>query len=149
MENNKIDDQSVEPNQETIFTQEEFSLQGYDKHIRQARNAIFMVAVLLIINLIVLSFSVPDSYEYLWIDFVIWGVFIAGFILLGLWTKKKPYYAIIGAICLYTGFIVLNAAFDISTLYKGIIVKIIVFVLLIKGINDAKEAQTLQNTFTK
>lgn len=149
MENNNLDDQPKDPNQETIFSPEEFSLEGYDKHIKQARNAIFAVAILLVINLVVLAFSVSESYEYLWIDIAFWSVFIAGFVLLGLWTKRRPYYAIIGAICLYTIFIVINAAVDISTLYKGIIVKVIVFVLLIKGINDAKEAQALQKTFTK
>ena len=149
MENNNLDDQPKDPNQETIFSPEEFSLEGYDKHIKQARNAIFAVAILLVINLVVLAFSIPENYEYLWIDIAFWSVFIAGFVLLGLWTKRRPYYAIIGAICLYTIFIVINAAVDISTLYKGIIVKVIVFVLLIKGINDAKEAQALQKTFTK
>jgi hypothetical protein len=149
MENNNLDDQPKDPNQETIFSPEEFSLEGYDKHIKQARNAIFAVAILLVINLVVLAFSIPENYEYLWVDIAFWSVFIAGFILLGLWTKRRPYYAIIGAICLYTIFIVINAAVDISTLYKGIIVKVIVFVLLIKGINDAKEAQALQKTFTR
>jgi len=149
MENNNLSDSPEDPNQETIFNQEEFSLQGYDRHIKQARNAIFAVAILLIINVVILSFSVSDNYEFLWIDILIWSVFIAGFVMLGIWTKKKPYYAIIGAICLYTFFIVLNAAFDISTLYKGLIVKVVVYILLIKGIKDAKEAQELQKTFTK
>ncbi|HQW93619.1 MAG TPA: hypothetical protein PKY28_10990, partial [Ferruginibacter sp.] len=117
MENNNLDDQPKDPNQETIFSPEEFSLEGYDKHIKQARNAIFAVAILLVINLVVLAFSVSESYEYLWIDIAFWSVFIAGFVLLGLWTKRRPYYAIIGAICLYTIFIVINAAVDISTLY--------------------------------
>jgi len=149
MENNKSENQSEEQNPETIFSPEEFSLRGYDKHIRQARNAIFAVAILLLLSLLILCFTITEGYEYLWIDIVMWSLFIAGFVILGFWTKKKPYYAIIGAICLYIIFIGLNAAFDITTLYKGIIFKIIVFVLLIKGINDAKEAQELQKTFDK
>lgn len=149
MENKNLDDQPEDQNQETIFSPDEFSTQGYDKHIRQARNAIFAVAVLLVINLLILGFTIPDEYEYLWIDILVWGVFIAGFVFLGFWTKKKPYYAIIAAICLYIFFIALNAYFDISTVYKGLIVKVIVLVLLFKGINNAKEAQALQQTFGK
>lgn len=149
MENKNLDDQPEDQSQDTIFSPDEFSIQGYDKHIRQARNAIFTVAVLLVINLVILGFTIPDEYEYLWIDILIWGVFIAGFVFLGFWTKKKPYYAIIGAICLYAFFIALNAYFDISTLFKGIILKVIVLVLLFKGINDAREAQALQKTFGK
>ncbi|MBC7866801.1 MAG: hypothetical protein H7X88_04635 [Gloeobacteraceae cyanobacterium ES-bin-316] len=147
MENKQPGDQSVNPNEESIFSPEEFSLKGYDKHIRQARNAIFAVAGLLVINLVILCFSLPDGYEYLWLDFSIWGVFIAGFIWLGFYTKKKPYYAIIGALCLYAAFIALNAVLDITTLYKGLLFKIITVVVLFKGINDAKEAQELQRTF--
>lgn len=149
MENSNIDKQREDQNQETIFSADEFSLQGYDKHIRQARNAIFAVAILLALNLIFLGFTIPEEYEYFWIDMLLWGLFIAGFVALGLWTKKKPYSAIIAAISLYIIFIILNAVLDISTLYKGLLFKIIVFVFLIKGINDAKEAQELQKTFTK
>ena len=132
---------------DTIFSPNEFSLQGYDKHIRQARNAIFAVAGLLTINLLLLGGTSPEGYEYLWMDIALWSVFIAGFIFLGFWTKKKPYYAIVGALCLYALFIFLNAALDISTLVKGILFKIIIIVLLVKGINDAKEAQELQKNF--
>ncbi len=149
MENNNLDNQPGDKNQETIFTPDEFSLKSYNKHIKQARYTIFAVALLLIINLLVLCFTFNENYTYLWIDILLWSIFIAGFVLLGFWSKKKPYYAIIGTLCLYTLFIVLNAALDLSTLYKGILVKIIVFVLLIKGLNDAKEAQALQMTFGK
>ncbi len=149
MENNNLHNQSGDQNQETIFTPDEFSLKGYDKHIKQARYTIFALALLLIINLLVLCFTVNENHAYLWIDILLWSIFIAGFVLLGFWSKKKPYYAITGTLCFYTLFIVLNAAIDVSTLYKGILVKIIVFILLIKGLNDAKEAQALQKTFGK
>ena len=61
MENKNLDDQPEDQNQETIFSPDEFSTQGYDKHIRQARNAIFAVAVLLVINLLILGFTIPES----------------------------------------------------------------------------------------
>jgi len=147
MENNQPASHPVEPTTESIFTNNEFSLQGYDKHIRQARNAIYTVAGLLLINLIVYTFNIPDAYEYFWLDLAIWAAFIGGFIFLAVYTKKKPYYAIVGALCLYAAFIVLNAVIDISTLYKGIVFKIIIIVLLVKGVNDAREAQELQDNF--
>ena len=141
MENNKISEETGQHRNESIFTEEDFSLQGYDKHIRQARNAIFIAAGILVINVIVLAFSVPDSYEYLWLDLLVYGGFVAGFIFLGIWTKKKPYSAIIGALILYALFIILNAVIDLHTIYKGIIFKVIIIVLLVKGLRDAKEAQ--------
>jgi peptidoglycan/LPS O-acetylase OafA/YrhL len=149
MDNSNLPAQTPEKNTETIFTEEEFSMRGYDKHIRQARNAIFIAAGVLLLNLIVLSMSVPADYEYLWIDMLIWGAFIAGFILLGFWTKKKPYTAIVSALILYIVFIIFNAALDVSTIYKGIIMKIVIIVLLVKGINDAREAQRMQEQIVK
>jgi len=149
MENSKLPEQDAEKNTETIFTEEEFSIKGYDKHIRQARNAIFIAAGILVLNLILLAVTVPDAYEYLWIDILIWGAFIAGFILLGFWTKKKPYSAIVGALILYIVFIIFNAVLDVTTIYKGFLIKIIIIVLLAKGLNDARQAQRMQEQIGK
>lgn len=149
MENNQSGLPSTENNQDTIFNADEFSMQGYDKHIRQARTAIFLAAGILLLNVIILTFSVPDSYEYLWLDYSIWGGFIAGFVFLGFWSKKKPYYAIVGAIVLYAALVILNAIIDPSSIWKGIILKIIIIVLLVKGLNDARDAQRMQAQFGK
>lgn len=144
MEKSDSNEQTSENSQETIFTPDEFSLQGYDKHIRQARNAIFVAAGILAISLLVLAANAPKNYEFLWLDITIWGLFILGFIAMGFWTKRKPYNAIIGALILYSLFIILNAAVDITTLYKGIIFKVIIIVLLVKGLRDAREAQEMK-----
>ena len=66
---------------------------------------------------------------------------------MAVYTKRKPYYAIVAALCLYAAFIILNAVIDISTLYSGVIFKIIIIVLLVKGINNAREAQAMQDNF--
>lgn len=138
-----------ENNTDTIFTEDDFISQGYDKNIRQARNAIYAVAIFLMLNVIFLVATLPGSYEYLWLDLLLWGSFIAGFIILGLWTKKKPYYAIVGALLLYGIFIALNAVLDVSTLWKGVIFKIAIIVYLIKGMSDAKEAQEMKDQIGK
>lgn len=149
MENSNLPEETPEKNTETIFTEEEFSTQAYDKHIRQARNAIFVAAGVLTLGLIILGIQVPDYYEYFWIDCIIWGAFIVGFILLGLWTKKKPYTAIVCALVLYGLFIILNAIADPTTIYKGIILKIVIIVSLVKGLNDAREAQQMRDQLGK
>jgi hypothetical protein len=149
MENNKDQQPTETDNTASIFTENEFSTVGYDKHIRQARNAIFWVAGLLTFNVAVLFIGADDVYEYMWVDLLVYGLFIAGFIFLGFFTKKKPYTAIIIALILYTLFILLNAVIEPMTIFKGILFKIITYVFLIKGINDAKEAQEMQKTFGK
>jgi peptidoglycan/LPS O-acetylase OafA/YrhL len=132
-------------NTQTIFDEREFSLEGYDKHIKQARIAIFAAAGILLLNLIILYSSYGGEYEYFWIDALLWGAFIAGFIFLGFWTKKKPYTAIIAALVLYGVFILLNAIIEPATIVKGIIFKIFIIVALVKGLGDAKEAQQMKN----
>ena len=149
MENNQEPEQTKENVEETIFSPEEFSMQGYDKHIRQARNVIFIAAGVLVLNLVILIATAPAFYEFLWIDILIWGLFIAGFVALGFWTKKKPYSAIIGAMILYGVFIILNAVLDVTTLYKGILIKVIIVVFLFKGLNDAREAQQIKEQMEK
>ena len=145
MENNTTGEITPENNQSSIFTEEDFAMQGYDKHIRQARNAIFVAAGLLLVSLLVLCFTIPAGYDYLWIDICIYGVFVAGFIVLGFWTKTKPYYAIISALILYGLLITLNAYIDVTSLYKGILFKIAIIVYLAKGLGDAKEAQAMRD----
>ena len=131
-------------NDETIFTPDDFSVGIYDKHIRQARNAIFIAAGILALNVIILAFNVPEGYDYLWIDLSFWGLFVAGFIALGFWAKKKPYTAIICALILYGMFILINALIDPVAIIKGIIMKIVIVSALIKGLSDAKQAQDMQ-----
>jgi hypothetical protein len=62
MENKPLDSSATEKNNETIFTEAEFSNEGYDKHIRQARNSIFVAAAVLVINLIILAATAPIAY---------------------------------------------------------------------------------------
>ena len=68
---------------------------------------------------------------------------------MGFWTKKKPYSAIVGALILYAAFIILNASIDITTIYKGIILKVVIIVLLVKGVNDARDAQRMKEQLGK
>ena len=105
----------------------------------------FFAAGVLLLSVIIVCFTVPAGYEYLWIDLTIYGLFIAGFVALGFWTKKRPYYAIICALILYGLLIALTAYVDISSIFKAIIFKIIIIVYLIKGLSDAKEAQYMQD----
>jgi hypothetical protein len=138
-----------ENNSETIFSENEFSMEGYDKHIRQARNACFIAAGLLLINAVILFSKYPFDVESFWLDYLLWTIYIGGFIVLGIWTKKRPYYAIIGAIILLGLFILINAIIDPATLIGGWLIKIAIIVTLVKGMRDAKQAQEMKDQFNK
>ena len=148
MENDNLPEIKQENNGDTIFNEQEFSMEGYDKHIRQARNALFIAAGILLLNAIILFSNYPVDLEIMWLDYLIWVVYIGGFIALGFWTKKKPYYAIIGGLILMGIFILINAIIDPKTIIGGILYKIAVIVFLIKGLGDAKEAQQIKEQFS-
>lgn len=147
MENDNQPEIKPENNAETIFNEEQFSMEGYDKHIRQARNSLFIAAGILVLNAIILFSKYPFDIEIMWLDYLLWVFYIGGFIALGFWTKKKPYYAIIGGLILMGAFILINALIDPKTIFGGLIFKIAVIVFLIKGVNDAKEAQQMKEQF--
>lgn len=134
---------------ETIFSKEEFSMEGYDKHIRQARNTLFIAAGILLLNALILFSKYPFDIEVMWLDYMLWTVYIGGFIALGFWSRKKPYYAIVGGLILFGVFILVNAIIEPATIFGGLIFKIAVIVFLIKGVNDAKNAQEMKDQFEK
>ena len=147
MENDNQSEIKPENNTETIFDEREFSMEGYDKHIRQARNTLFIAAAILLINAVILFSNYPFDIEIMWLDYLLWTMYIGGFIALAIWTRKKPYYAIIGGLILLGIFILVNAIISPASIFGGIIFKIAVVVFLIKGLNDAKEAQQMKEQF--
>ena len=149
MEDNKPQEITPDNNNETIFTGEEFSMEGYDLHIRQARKTLFIAAGILLLNAIIIFSRYPVNLEVMWLDYLLWIIYIGGFVALALWTKKKPYYAIVGGLILMGIFILINALIDPLTIISGIIFKIAVIVYLIKGLGDAKEAQQMKEEFDR
>lgn len=144
MENQQDQTENPGTEKDSIFSGEEFSMEGYDKHIRQARNALYVCAGILFINVAILYFSLPAGYEYVWIDLLVYGFFIAGFVLLAIWTKSKPYNAIIGGLILFGSFLLLQLWIDSASLFKGFLWKIFIIVYLVKALGDAKRAQELK-----
>ena len=114
------EENEVVKNEESIFTDDDFAVDIYNKRIKNAQIAIFAAGGLLLINLIILWATNKTVGDYIWFDIALWTCFIVGFVLLGVWVKKKPYYAIIGALILYAAFIGINALLEISSLWSGI-----------------------------
>ena len=77
MENSSTTEQGPENNSETIFTPEELSTAGYDKHIRQARNAIFVAAGILALTLLQLYRIIMTIYGSICLygDCLLWASF--------------------------------------------------------------------------
>lgn len=119
--------------------------------IRKARNALFFAGAMVFISEMVSVLQ--GTYGFTWYLLLIavaeGGVFIA----LALWTKKKPYSAVIGGLIAFIGIIVLavatNAYVDgwaggLKALIGGFIFKIFILVALFKALGDAKTVQDAQ-----
>lgn len=136
----------TEPVEESIFTEDDYSMEGYDKHVRNARIVLYVVAGLSLLGLFLLK-DMEDTAKNIMIGFVI---FIAGaFAFLGYWSTKRPFTAILIGLILFVILQVFNAIGDPSTLTQGWYVKIAVPLFLIMGLRNAKEIRDRRKAFGK
>ena len=71
------------------------------------------------------------------------------FLAFGLWTKKKPYTAILAALIFYGLLLLADAIYDPTSLLRGVIMKIFIVVYLIRGLDQARDAQRLKEALGK
>jgi len=132
--------------EETIFDESDFSLEGYDKHVKNARNMLFVIGALQLLPLLFLG-PLPVQHRLLIAAVSIIVSLI--FFVLALWTKQRPYAALLAASIVYVALIAINGFLDPTTLLKGAVVKAIIIVLFILGIRNAREAQRMKEEFGK
>ena len=112
-------------------------MQGYETGIKKARNALFVTAALVFISELLAAGTSGTGITPLLIGIALFeaGIFVA----LALWTKTKPFSAIMTGLILFilmwVAAIFLNGG---KAVYSGIIVKIIVITYLAKALKDAK-----------
>ncbi len=111
-------------------------LKVINKEVRKAKNTLIFLGVVNIIFGIIFGLLGDD------IALVV-GSAILAIIYFGLaiWSDKQPFGAILTALILYGTLILLQAAVDPSTIFQGIVLKIIIIVLLVKGLNSGLEAK--------
>jgi hypothetical protein len=134
------------PEQDSIFNESDFSLKGYDKHIRRARTILYVIAGFQVLG-IFLSFRLSGT-EML-VTMIVYGIFALIFAGLAIWTKQKPFLALLIALILYVGLVVGDAIFEPSSIAKGILLKAVFIALLITGVIQGKEAEDLRKAFGK
>jgi hypothetical protein len=141
-------EEPVQPTpEESIFSEEDFSMKGYDKHIRNARITLFIIAGVQLVAGVITSLNLPEP--AIWITIGIYALFATVFASLAFWTRKKPYTALLIALILYSSLVVGDGIIDPSSIYKGIFLKVAIIVLLVRGLNNGKQAQEMMETFGK
>ena len=127
---------------------QQIEIEANERSVRKARNALFWAGGLIVFWEMFAMFRSPEGFDPISIAFavVIGGAFIA----LGVWTKKKPYSAIMTGLVVFIAYLALvivanslieGSAGFLKALLGGIIVKVIILVNLILPIKDAKELQ--------
>lgn len=130
----------------------QIEMEGYQIGVRRARNALFWVAGIVLVGEII---SVMISkYELNIYGLAIVIAIAAIFTGLGFWTRVKPYTALILGLIAYIGYIVLTVVVNsmllgagglLQSLFSGIIVKVIIIIMLARGIPDARKLQNMMN----
>ncbi|MBW1296170.1 zinc ribbon domain-containing protein [Aquimarina litoralis] len=106
-----------------------------NQRINSARNTLYWMAGIFFVSGLFLFFSLNDI-----------AVLIASsilaiiYLILAYWSQKKPFAAILSALLLYLMVIVVNVIDEPSSLFKGILLKIIILSFLIKGMYSASQS---------
>jgi hypothetical membrane protein len=137
----------ISNSEETIFPESEFSMEGYDKHIRNARVMLFVLAGLFLLSLVSLTPFDDNPLKLVMAGIII--LFAAAYVALAFWTKKKPYSAILTALILFISLEVLSFLLQPASIFQGWILKIIVILLLLLGLRNAKESQQMMEAYGK
>ncbi len=127
----------------------QIEMEGYALAVKKARNALYWTACLLFVSETINWYNTGHQFDplLLIIVFVEVGLF-AG---LALWTKKKPYNAVVSGLCAFIGIILLSAVLAgmqegvggfFTAMLRGLIFKIIIIIMLANSFSDARALQT-------
>ena len=121
---------------------QQLELQSAASNLKKARNAIFVIAGLILVgNLIMMGVSDTFDTVGLIITLLATGVFIG----LAFMLKRQPLPSVIIALVLFVGLWVVDIVMlGPDYLFKGIIVKAIIIYFLVTGIGYAREMERVQ-----
>lgn len=130
----------------------QIEMEGYELGVKKARNALFWAGGLIFAGEMIQMIRLNEGFDPLVFGIAVLeaGIFIG----LGLWTRKKPYTAVVTGLIVFLLFIVLSGLVGYMEaggegfakgLFSGIIVKVIILVALAKAISDARALQAAQN----
>jgi len=113
--------------------------------LRKARGWLIGVGVLMfVIDMVMIHaiYEVPMSYGGLQLTLMSGGV-LAVFLVLAYFVKKKPRLCLSLGLVAFWGLQLYNASIDPSSLAKGIPIKILFTLALVKGLQSASRAETM------
>ena len=113
-------------------------LMGANKKVKDAKIALYVLAGLNVVVGIIYWAS-SDDFASLISSLVLAVIYL----LLVAWSDKQPFAAILTGFIIYITIQLLAAVVEPTSLFSGIIIKVIIISVFIKGIKSAREAQDL------
>jgi hypothetical protein len=135
---------ATETPQETIFS-DMLDTSAYQKPIRNARIWLYVIAALQACMGIYEYASIDDKNIAL-ISLLIDCGIGALFLFFAILSYKKPFVSFVAALVTYLVFQVGMMFLDPGNIYKGIILKVIIVVALIRAITNARDIQKFEGT---
>lgn len=114
--------------------------------LRSARNWIlaigilYMVSAVLILGIAGVDFGSELGMQILGTNAALLVIHIGLFF----WAKKAPFAAAVVALCLFITVHLINAIIDPTSIYQGIIIKILFLVVLIKAVSAGQQANRIR-----
>ncbi len=102
------------------------------KKIRSGRNSLFVIAAFTLAIGVFYFIRYGDN-----ATLITNAILAIIYMVLGFWSQKRPLIALILGLLVYLTTIVLNGILEPETIYKGIIIKVLIILYLSKGINSA------------
>ncbi len=109
-----------------------YKLKEAPKKIKSARTSLFVISGISFLYGLIMFFSNDDS-----ASLITSAILSIIYLVLGYWSQQKPLIALVLGLLVYLTIMVLNGIIEPSTIYKGIIIKVLIIAYLGKGINSA------------
>lgn len=123
----------------------QMEMQGYEAGIKKARNVLFITAALVLIGELITIVTAGTGFPPLVIAII--ALEVGAFTGLALWTRTKPFSAIVTGLILFllmwAAVIMLNGG---KAIYSGIIVKVIIISMLVSSLKDARAWENMKKT---
>jgi predicted MFS family arabinose efflux permease len=137
-------DAQESPEQQHLFN-DAFDMEPYRRNMKNAQIWLYVVAGIQLIMGII-EYSRTDDTTIAWIAFGIDAFISLIFLALALWSKKAPVTAFTIALVFYLVFNIGFMVLDPTNIARGIIIKILVVVALVKATRDAKKYVAIKNS---
>lgn len=140
--------QTAPSNEQPSLFEDMADTSAYEKPLRNARIWLYVVAGLHVLMAVVNYFQLKDADESIAAFTAgIYVVIAAIFFGLALWSRRKASTAFLVAVILYIAFIIGFSILEPENLVRGLLMRILVIVALIRGYQNAKNVEQIKASF--